>query len=149
MSIVAGYFHSIALQNVLRIGPTDAIDFFDGFGFSPLLNGVACANNEAKVRNLLKCGANPNSAGMHTYISPRSESPTSLAMYSSEAFKLWLSSLSEARIDINTVIDKEVEKGPLYEAGWTRETLQMLFEWEFAATDFFQDHDRLCSACHC
>ncbi|KAL9627577.1 MAG: hypothetical protein Q9164_007566, partial [Protoblastenia rupestris] len=127
---------------LLRLGPEGAINTFLSDGFNLLLNSIAWAFKNSS--DLLRCGADPYCVGLNTEISPKLESPTSLAMYSSRAFALWRSSVSDAGIDIDNVIGRVLEKGPLFEAGWTRKTLRILFDWDNEITD---PHNWTCSVC--
>ena len=140
MCFIAGGRDLSALHSILRLGPKGAVDYFCSDGFNSLLCMMAYAEVRGAVSELPECGADPNCVGIAPSISPRLESPTSLAMYSSEAFVIWLSSLADARIDINNVFERELEKGPLPEAGWTREALYMLLDWDFEATSIFKSH---------
>ena len=65
--------------------------------------------------------------GRDTNLSPSWETPTSLSMYSSWAFKLWLDALRMLAIEFHDFIIQELEQGPLREFGWNNETLLVLF----------------------
>lgn len=94
---------------------------------------------------LLLYGIDPNYFGMGLFLY-QPETPTSLSMYSSEAFQVWLDSLSHAGIDMATLLDREMERGSLRNNGWTRETLQRVCDWKFESTRHFNVTEK-CSDC--
>ena len=76
-------------------------------------------------------GPNLHRVGRDTRLSPEWETPMSLAMYSSWAFKLWLNALKASGMRFEDFIIQELEQGPLQNAGWNKESLLALFSLEF------------------
>ena len=68
----------------------------------------------------------------HGHAVPR-QTPTSLSMLSSWAFLHWQNSLRKAGRDIEKFVEQElnVNDNPLTTAGWRKETLLALFEYDF------------------
>ena len=74
------------------------------------------------------------------------ESPTSLAMYSSVAFRSWLHALVKTGLDIGSFIDQELVQNPEVHIGWEKETLLNLFT-HGDRPDLHFDNQLVCSDC--
>ena len=110
-----------------RLAPVNTINETEPEGFTPLLELIASDPHKACL--FLRHGADPTGVQIDVTQCPNLESPTSLAMYSGWAFRQWQHSLLHTETDRDYVIAKALENGPLLDAGWTRETLQRLFDW--------------------
>lgn len=65
-------------------------------------------------------------------LSPRAESPFSLAMYSSWGFWSFRDALHESKYNFEEIARQELKRGsPLLDAGWQMETLSALLELDF------------------
>ena len=88
--------------------------------------------------------------GLETFYSPRLETATSLALYSSRAFADWRSYLEHEKVDIAEFIDNEMAESPLIKLGWTHDALRRLFEsyWEDGTFTFVEQSDEIeCRDC--
>ena len=79
------------------------------------------------VDKMLRFGANTHLVGLHKGVSPREETPTSLALYSSVAFICWRDALLRSSRDLETFVMEELKQNPLKDAGWHEDTLLSLF----------------------
>lgn len=78
--------------------------------------------------------------------SPRKETPTSLAMYTSRTFESWRDGLISVGVDVEKFIKQELEKNQLVHTGWRSPTLLHVFSCdhsEYKSTQNFRD----CSDC--
>lgn len=75
---------------------------------------------------MINKGANLHSVGHHPFFSVKSETPTSLAMYSSFVFMAWQNALLRSSVDLASFVEEEVQQAPLKEAGWTKDLLLAL-----------------------
>ena len=97
--------------------------------YTVLMDSILCGG--ARVRTILKYGPNIHATGIERLFSPFSETPTSLALYSSWAFASWQEGLDEINVDLEEFVDLEMQQTPLADAGWRTETLLALFEYGF------------------
>jgi hypothetical protein len=97
-------------------------------GYSPLLREAVYLWDSDEVNMMLKKKADPHLIGFDGELSPRKETPTSLAMYNSCSFLNWRLALRESSIDLDTFVKKELHQGPLKKAGWTEDSLMSLFQ---------------------
>ena len=123
---------------VLSLGPDKAIEVRPPGGYSVLLTENAYGNT--RDSQILSYGPDPHASGIDSWFSPRLETPTSLAMYSSWAFWGWRDTILNAKIDMATFIGHEIDKGPLTELGWEYDTLHTLFSWDFDPDFLFEDY---------
>ncbi|KAL9043635.1 MAG: hypothetical protein Q9214_003183, partial [Letrouitia sp. 1 TL-2023] len=72
-------------------------------------------------------------------VTPHLETPTSLAMYSSWAFHSWLAFLYLKQVDIVNFIEIEMDQKVLIKQGWSLQTLQTLFNWDFVPSFDLRD----------
>ena len=76
----------------------------------------------------------------------QSKSFTSRSTFSSRLFWLWRYLIHEAGVNTKVVLDKELKQGFWAQDGWSRETLQTLFDWEFEYHDRPR-HESYCDDC--
>ncbi|KAL8816191.1 MAG: hypothetical protein Q9191_008371, partial [Dirinaria sp. TL-2023a] len=129
-------------RSFLRLGPDDAIDCrVSPGGWSYLLRAIAWARD---LSWFLEFNPNLHLSGRGVMVCDSEESPTSLSMYSSQAFAKWRNYLQRSQVDICEFIRCELVQGPLAERGWDFDTLQRLFRW-----DFEQQYDATDQSCCC
>lgn len=63
----------------------------------------------------------------HTMFGCWSETPTSLALYSSFIFMRWRDALLRSSVDLESFAEDEVQRSPLRDAGWNKDLLLALF----------------------
>jgi len=101
----------------------------------------ACViNKRFNILRLLKMGASPHLISLAdvSFHEPF-DTPTSLAMYTSDSFYYWKEEVKSAEVDLGDFVDQEIEvepdmngrKMPLLHSGWTRAPLLELFRSEF------------------
>lgn len=118
-----------AVSLLLKLGPPGAIDNLEALSKIDLYIRRRDWN---KVKMLLALGVNPHLISNDDYISPRAESPLSLAMYSSWAFSSFRDALYGINLDVEDFARQELQQGcPLLDAGWQIETLSALLELDF------------------
>ncbi|CAF9920434.1 hypothetical protein IMSHALPRED_004894 [Imshaugia aleurites] len=76
---------------------------------------------------ILARGPNLHGLCFDSSYTPYEESPTSLAMYYSRAFAVWLRGLIDLKVNLEDFIDQELKLNPKVHAGWEKETLLDLF----------------------
>lgn len=139
-----------AVRLLFELGPPGAIDNItktSNSDFTPLLEFVAHRRWD-QVKVLLALGANPHLISFNTSYSPRAESPLSMAMYSSWAFRSFREALCGANLHFEDFVRQELEPGcPLLNAGWRMDTLLALFELDFEL-DFEPPGPSKASYCH-
>ena len=119
-------------------------------GYTVLHRRIAYA--EVELQPYLAKQPDLHKLGRDVSLSPRWETPTSLAMYSSWAFEDWRCSLIDAKVDLEKFVELELEmrEGPLHNAGWKAKTVLALFNAKvqpiFLPRD--QEHGR-CKSCSC
>ena len=101
-------------------------------GYSTLLYSFHCKHSYLRdggyLNKLLTRGADPHLIGFKEESSPRKETPTSLAMYSSRAFVTWRNALLQISTDLELFVRKELQQSPLEQAGWHENSLLSLFQ---------------------
>jgi hypothetical protein len=86
-------------------------------------------NRDFEVTSLLvQRGANPHLTGFYNFTSPVEETPTSLALYTSEDFKNWKETLLANGVDLAAFVKDELLQSPLKLDGWNEDTLLQVFE---------------------
>ena len=98
-------------------------------GYTPLQMSISM--DPSGLGRVLAYGPNCFAVAFDELHSPKVETPTSLAMYSSWAFGHWRTGLKTLRVDFNDFISQELGQSPLVKAGWNTETLRTLFELDF------------------
>ena len=134
------------LFNLLKWSPEGAIDSFFMDGLNSLLRLTMDGSCGPFVTKLLRWGANPNCVSQRATRIPGLESPTSLAMYSSSTFIAWQHSLHQAGIETEIFLDREIAEGPLAKTGWTRATLEKVFD-QIIIDIPHQEYYRECDHC--
>ena len=130
-----------ALAAWLKIGPDGAIETELDNGTNVLsarvIRASYCKDEQPAIGIIeaLTCGADPNSVSMSISTSLKEHSPTSLSLYSTHGFNIWLIALREAKIDADAVFEKEIRQGILHDEGWTKETFQKFMDWEISHND--------------
>ena len=119
------------------------------FGKCSVLHiALARADQEEKLSTLLARNPNLHRLCLWADLTPYVESPTSLAMYSSVAFRSWLHALVKTGLDIGSFIDQELVQNPEVLIGWEKETLLNLFT-HGDRPDLYFDYELACSDCKC
>ena len=108
---------------------------------------LARADREEYLSTVIARNPNLHRLCCSADITPYIESPTSLAMYSSVAFRSWLHALVKTGLDIGSFIDQELQN-PKVHYGWKKETLLNLFT-HGDRPDLHFDHQLPCSDCEC
>lgn len=129
----------------LSLGPKRAIDAVDdSFTYSCLMKRMVYV--EQGLSPYLSLSPDLHFTAYNSDYSPNTETPTSLAMYSSWAFHSWLAFLLLKQVDIASFVQAEIDQKILIKQGCSAQTLQTLFDWEFVACYDVED-DRICSDC--
>lgn len=114
----------------LSLGPTRAIDAVDHlFRYSCLMTQIIYHKS---LFPFLSFSPDLHFMAYDPLFTPYLETPTSLAMYSSGAFHSWLAFLYLKQVDIVNFVEIEMDQKVLIERGWSQQTLQTLFGWDFA-----------------
>lgn len=135
-----------AIGALLDLSPRGSVDTFGDLGYSALYL-TAARQHWALAITLLTMGADPHLSCIVLDVSPRSETPISIAMYSSWRFWSFRDILSRPNVDIEYYIHSGLgQAGPLINDGWQEETLRVLFQYEFEPESSRPcDHDWKCS----
>ena len=121
---------------LLHIGGQDLINYpiqsnipiKDGSEGYPLLHWCLMDNKIGeRLNRVLSKGPDLFRSSFNGVASPRKETPTSLAMYSSWAFESWRDGLISVGVDIENFVKQELEKNQLVHTGWITPTLLQLF----------------------
>ena len=102
-------------------------------GYSILLEYMSYAESLQNILLILKRKPDLHYSGLDFQYSPHLETATSLSLYSSWAFDLWLSGLAELQLDTDEFVGQELEQSVLVNKGWKRENLLALFDYNFEA----------------
>jgi hypothetical protein len=110
--------------------------FTDGFTPIHILIGMGFPGDSiAAIRILVQNGASLHVVGRTTGLGANPISPfetlTSIAMLRSSTFYIWRQLIRTLGHDYAEFIAEELDQAPLADAGWTKETLLLLFNWEF------------------
>ena len=127
-----------ACDLILHIGGADLINYPFRFSLNhenlhlyegyPILHWRLMHIRVAEgLSQVLSKGPDLFRSGFDDPISPQKETPTSLAMYTSWAFKSWRDGLISAGVDVEKFIEQELEKNQLVHTGWINLTLRNLF----------------------
>ena len=95
---------------------------------------------------LVARGPDLHRLGIDTFYTPYKESPTSLAMYSSNVFTRWLHALANIDVDLESFIDQELEQNLKVHPGWEKEILRALFA-HGDRPDLHVEYIQACSDC--
>lgn len=129
----------IDLKFILTLGPGKAVDIPIIRSKHPILSYLITSESN-RLTTVLAQSPNLHYSVFDKRVSPRSESPTSLAMYNSWTFAHWRNNLVNQGINIEDFIDREMDpdeidqgqrQKPLIETGWNRNALHGLFAWNF------------------
>ena len=114
---------------LLNLGGHRIINALEGVthGYAVLHEAMIYTMGEDNVSALAARGPDLHLRAFDTFYTPFEESPTSLAMYSSNKFSHWLRALADVDVDLEKFIDQELELNPEVHAGWEKETLLELF----------------------
>lgn len=83
------------------------------------------------LRLMLNKGVNLHLERHHSVFGGWSETPTSIALYSSFMFMRWRDALLRSSVDLESFAEAEVQQSPLRNAGWNKDSLLALFRYEF------------------
>lgn len=125
-----------AVGLLLEMGPPGAVDklteISNTYFGQTMLHLLVTKRRWDSVKVLLTLGSNPHYVLFNEHLSPRAESPFSLAMYSSWGFWSFRDALQGMKSDVEDFARQELEQGcPLLDAGWQMETLSALLQLEF------------------
>ena len=124
-----------AMGLLLGLAPTGAMTYdklFPEERDKRVLLGIIINRSWDSVKLLLTLGANPHHVYINNGHSPFTETPFSLAMYSSWAFWAFRNILRGIDLDVEDIARQELKQGsPLFDAGWQTNTLRALLEFEF------------------
>ena len=140
-----------AVDLFLNLGGPSIIDAdtTSNFGTCSVLHiALAQGDREEVLSTVLARNPNLHRLCSCAGLSPLIESPTSLAMYSSVAFRSWLHALVKTGLDIGSFIDQELVQDPQVHVGWEKETLLNLFT-HGDRPDLHFDYESACSDCKC
>ncbi|CAD6593136.1 MAG: hypothetical protein ASARMPREDX12_006859 [Alectoria sarmentosa] len=138
-----------ASKFLLNLGGADIINaaIYGTNGYTILHFNVVFAT-EGRVNVTLARGSDLYRLGFEDDYTPQYESPTSLAMYSSWAFMVWLHGLVAIEVDIEEYINQELGTNFLVHPGWEKETLHDLFLYNYRPeVDFREPFGTRCSDC--
>ena len=132
---------------LLKLGDAKIIDAQDGIdGYTVLHTRLAYALDPRDVGLVLSKGPNLHLLGFDDHYTLETESPMSLAMYSSWAFADWLHGLVAIGVDLGTFVDQELKNNALIHHGWEQETLHDIFDYPARPDLCFRDL-RSCADC--
>ena len=118
------------------------------FGTCSVLHiALARADGEEFLITVLARNPNLHRTCSWADFTPYIESPTSLAMYSSVAFRSWLHALVKTGLDIGSFIDQELLQNSQVHVGWEKETMLNLFTHGDRPDLYFDEFT--CSDCKC
>lgn len=135
---------------ILRLGGHGIFDtnIDDEYGYPILHQRLVYIIEEDFLSVVLARGPNFHRRCFSPLYTPYEETPTSLAMYSSWTFTIWLRGLVSIGVDTERFIDQELERNPEVHAGWEKGTLLYLFEYGDRPDLHAGDEDWNCSDCH-
>ena len=122
------------LSFLVKLNPSKSMNFNDRDGRRLLMV-------MEDILHATSCFQNTDDA-----IVSRSESYNPIFECSSRSFWLWRYFLHETGANMDVLLDKEIERGTLAKDGWSRETLQTVFDWEFEYAEHSRS-ERHCSDC--
>lgn len=133
---------------LLRLGGPKPIDTALDYDHGPTLLHlrVACADSQENIKIVLALRPDIHRWVLGLTMSPGAESPFSLALYSSWAFKNWLNALASIGKGFEQFVTAEIERNQFIHPGWKKETLLNLGTYDYGiAYDF--PWVRLCADC--
>ena len=114
-----------AIRLLLQVGPPRMIDRPLNGPLTALCESVMCRRWDT-VRTLLAWGADPHQSSHYCY-SQRTQTPLSMAMYSSSGFCAFRDVLHEINPHVEDIVRRELDQGgSLLDDGWQAETLSTL-----------------------
>ena len=121
-----------AFKMILNLGGHDTIDeALDSRGGISVLHAILAIDPyEYHMTFLLSRNPDVHRLGFDTDLSPYKESPTTLAMYSCDAFISWLRALANNKVDLESFVDHELEQNHEVHPGWVKKTLLHLFAYD-------------------
>jgi len=132
---------------LLNLGGAELIDAPpDNTGYTILQKTVGSAEGLEILCSVLSKGPDLYRMSVDHDFTPHEESPTSLSMYSSWAFRNWLDGLDSIQVDLEEFVEQELERNHAVHAGWEKETLLDLFAHSHR-TDLHLRRDHRCSDC--
>ena len=138
-----------AFDLLLNLGGASLVDAVGSVfqQYTLLHSALARVVHEDYVSSVVARGPNLHQV---CFDDPYTESPTSLAIYSSLAFGTWLNALVEAEVDLKSFIDQDLEQNLEVHADWEKATLLDLFTHgdrpDFHVTNFSECSDcKMCS----
>ena len=133
---------------LLSLGGHDVINaaLYQRDGYSLLHQHLVLYVTTDTLTFILARGPDLHRLGFNARHTPYKESPTTLAMYSSNVFTSWLRALINHKVDLESFIDQEIEQNHEVHPGWERETLLDLFT-HGDRPDLHLDISLTCSDC--
>jgi len=132
---------------LLNLGGAELIDVPPDYtGYTILQQIVGYAYELESLCSVLSKGPDLYRLSVDYHFTPQEESPTSLSMYSSWAFRDWLDGLDSIQVGLEEFVEQELERNHAVHAGWEKETLLGLFAYNYR-TDLDARLDQRCSDC--
>ncbi|KAL9037223.1 MAG: hypothetical protein Q9180_003842, partial [Flavoplaca navasiana] len=122
-----------ASRILLRLGGPELIDKpidYDG-GYTILHIRVAYAEGQENLNSVLAHGPDIHRLGLDSDVSPEEESPLSIALYSSWAFRDWLDAMFTARKSFEEFVTQEIQRNHATHPGWKKKTLLSLSTYNY------------------
>lgn len=126
-----------------RVGVIDAPEKTGGYTL--LLLCIVCSI-EGRINAILSKCPSLHKSGFDEFLTPQSESPTSLSMYSSWAFFTWVGGLKSIDIDLEEFVQDELESNEMVHEGWTTRTLLEVIS-HASEPEVHIQYKRKCSDC--
>ena len=134
-----------ASRLILHLGGPELIDIpvYDDGGYNTVHFRAAGAEGRRDIDPVLAHDPDIHRLGCDFEWSPEEESPLSLVLYSSWAFRDWLDTLATAGKDFEEFVSEEIKRNHAIHPGWEKETLLNLSTY-----DYLVDYDPL-GSCQC
>lgn len=141
-------YRELVIHQLLRLDPSKSVNSARSpDGYTALHYQVANPSNIISLE--LVHVADIHALGFDPDISPHRESPTSLALTSSLAFRKWRKVLEKIEVDMDTFAHQEIQRGPLCDIGFKQTTLRRLLteDWKYPSKDYEYDYFGGCNDC--
>lgn len=146
---IGGYTGLVeATRLLLCLGGPELINtpFFNRASYTVLhVHAMYCASKE-NMSLVPAHGPDIHRLGFADFYSPEEESPFSLVLYSSWAFKDWLDALFTVEKDFEEFVTEEFRRNHTRHPGWEKETLLALSTYEYL-TDYMPQQPWKCDDC--
>ena len=122
-----------ASRLLLHLGGPKSIDEppdYEG-GYTILHSQAAFAKDQEEIKVVLALRPDIHRLGHDYEMSPEEESPFSLVLYSSWAFKCWLNALASIGKGFEQFVTEEIERNHTIYPGWKKESLLDLWTYHY------------------